>query len=132
MVSKMYRLAQSAGHALRANWPPGVRVAWRFRFKSRLLLDWLLPLVAAPYYHVRPSTDLIGVEVCAALKNFYALAVGYANGLLEKEGKAENGALMHNLAAGLFTQAIAEMGYLVEFLGGTAANVYGLPGAGDL
>ena len=101
-------------------------------FSDQKLLDWLLPLVAVPYYHARSSTDLIGVEVCAALKNFYALVVGYANGLLEKQGKAENGALMHNLAAGLFTQAIAEMGYMVEFLGGTLANVYGLPGVGDL
>ncbi len=101
-------------------------------FSEQKFLDWLLPLVAVPYYHARPSTDLIGVEVCAALKNFYALAVGYASGLLEKQGKAENGALMHNLAAGLFTQAVAEIGYMVKFLGGTLANVHGLPGVGDL
>jgi glycerol-3-phosphate dehydrogenase (NAD(P)+) len=101
-------------------------------FSEQARLDWLFPLIAAPYYHARPSLDLIGVEACAALKNFYALAVGYANGLLEKQGKAENGALMHNPAAGLFTQALAEMGYLVELMGGTLANVHGLPGTGDL
>jgi glycerol-3-phosphate dehydrogenase (NAD(P)+) len=101
-------------------------------FSDHAVLDWLLPLLAAPYYHARPSTDLIGVEVCAALKNFYALAVGYANGLLEQQGTADNGALMHNLTAGLFTQALAEIGYLVELLGGRAASVYGLPGTGDL
>lgn len=101
-------------------------------FSDQKFHDWLLPLVAVSYYHARPSTDLIGVEACAALKNFYALAVGYANGLLEKQGKAENGALMHNLAAGLFTQAVAEMNYMVEFLGGASANVHGLPGVGDL
>jgi glycerol-3-phosphate dehydrogenase (NAD(P)+) len=39
---------------------------------------------------------------------------------------------MHNLAAGLFTQAVAEIGYMVKFLGGTLANVHGLPGVGDL
>ena len=96
------------------------------------LLDRLLSMVKAPYYHVRGSSDLIGVEVCAALKNFYTLAVGYAAGQLEKNGQAANGALMHNLAAGLFTQALAEMSYFVDFLGGQRASVLGLAGAGDL
>ncbi len=95
-------------------------------------LDWLLELAAAPYYHARSSTDMIGVEACAALKNFYTLAVGYPMGLLEREGNAENNAFMHNLAAGLYTQALMEMRSLVEYMGGNAASVYGLPGAGDL
>ena len=96
------------------------------------LLDWLMDLVAAPYYHARQSTDLTGVELCAALKNFYTLAVGYAAGQLEKKGNAPNGALMHNLAAGLFTQALVEMQYFVDILGGQRESVAGLPGAGDL
>ena len=96
------------------------------------LLDRLLKLVAAPYYHARGSTDLIGVEVCAALKNFYTLAVGYAAGQLAQKGQAPNGALMHNLAAGLFTQALAEIEYFVNLLGGQHDSVIGLAGAGDL
>lgn len=96
------------------------------------LLDWLLNLVDASYYHARGSTDLIGVEVCAALKNFFTLAVGYAAGQLEQKGQAPNGALMHNLAAGLFTQALAEIQYFVNLLGGQSDSVLGLAGAGDL
>lgn len=96
------------------------------------LLDWLLSLADAPYYHARGSTDLIGVEVCAALKNFYTLGVGYAAGQLAQKGQAPNGALMHNLAAGLFTQALAEISYFVDFLGGQSDSVLGLAGAGDL
>jgi glycerol-3-phosphate dehydrogenase (NAD(P)+) len=96
------------------------------------VLDRLLALVDTPYYHARASSDLIGVEVCAALKNFYTLAIGYAAGQLEKEGKAANGALMHNLAAGLFTQAMAEMFYFVDSFGGQLDSVLGLAGAGDL
>lgn len=96
------------------------------------LLDRLLDLVAVPYYHARGSTDLIGVEACAALKNFYTLAVGYAAGQLEQKGKAPNGALMHNLAAGLFTQALAEIHYFANYLGGQSGSVLGLAGAGDL
>lgn len=96
------------------------------------LLERILPLVEAPYYHARPSKDIIGVEACAAFKNFYALAVGYPAGLLQRLGKGSNGALMHNLAAGLFTQALAEMEILVGFVGGTAASVNGPAGTGDL
>jgi glycerol-3-phosphate dehydrogenase (NAD(P)+) len=96
------------------------------------LLDSILKLVDVSYYHPRASTDLIGIEVCAALKNFYTLAVGYAAGQLEQKGAASNGALMHNLAAGLFAQALAEIGCFVEFLGGKPAGVFGLAGAGDL
>ena len=100
--------------------------------RERGLLDRLLKLVDAPYYHARSSTDLVGVEACAALKNFYTLAVGYAAGQLEKNGLAPNGALMHNLAAGLFTQSLAELHYFVEMLGGQTESVMGLAGAGDL
>jgi len=101
-------------------------------YSDATLLERISPLVAAPYYHARPSKDIIGVEACAAFKNFYALAVGYPAGLLERLGKASNGALMHNLAAGIFTQALAEMELLVSFVGGAPASVSGLAGAGDL
>ena len=96
------------------------------------LLDQLLNLVDAPYYHARGSNDMVGVEACAALKNFYTLAVGYAAGQLELQGLATNGALMHNLAAGLFTQALAELHYFIKMLGGQSDSVSGLAGAGDL
>lgn len=89
-------------------------------------------LFGAAFYHADTSPDVVGVEVCAAFKNFYALAVGAAAGRLEVEGRASNGAAMHNVAAGLFTQAIAEMATLVEALGGDPRTAAGLAGAGDL
>lgn len=101
-------------------------------FSEAELLESIVPRLATSYYHVHPSTDLAGIEACAALKNFYALAIGYPAGLLSKQGKAENGALMHNLAAGLFAQALVEMTQAVSFLDGTRDSVMGLAGAGDL
>jgi glycerol-3-phosphate dehydrogenase (NAD(P)+) len=89
-------------------------------------------LFGAPFYHAQASADVIGVEVCAAFKNFYALAVGAAAGRLEREGKASNGAAMHNVAAGLFAQAVAEMAALCDALGGDRDTAAGLAGAGDL
>lgn len=91
-----------------------------------------LALLAAPYYHARASTDLVGVEFCAAFKNFYALAVGAVAGLLEIGGPAANGGQMHNLSSSVFTQSLRELAVLVDNAGGDVASVYGLPGAGDL
>ena len=90
-----------------------------------------LQLLRTPYYHVWPSADLEGAEVCAALKNLYALVIGTARGVLE-HNQAPNGASTHNLSSAMFAQALSEMAYLVEFLGGEQGSVYGLPGAGDL
>ncbi|TPM05483.1 glycerol-3-phosphate dehydrogenase [Mesorhizobium sp. B2-3-11] len=89
-------------------------------------------ILRAPFYHMRPSSDLVGVEICAAFKNFYTLAVGAPIGLLERDHKVPNGALMHNLASSLFSQSLAEMAILVEALGGRIETVQGLAGSGDL
>ena len=92
----------------------------------------LLDLVAVPYYHARGSRDVVGTEVCAALKNFYALGIGAAIGMLDRQGQAENGAQMHNIAAGLFAQALLELKQINALVGGSDASVHGLAGTGDL
>lgn len=99
---------------------------------DQALLDSIAEIFRTPYYHIWTSTDVVGVEVSVALKNLYSLAVGCVQGLLEKEGSSEGGALMHNLAAAIFAQGLWEMSYLIEFLGGSKVNVASLPGAGDL
>jgi glycerol-3-phosphate dehydrogenase (NAD(P)+) len=61
-----------------------------------------------------------------------ALAVGIVGGLLERDGVAENSAVMHNQSAAIFAQGLVEMEYLVQWAGGRRETVYSLPGAGDL
>jgi len=99
---------------------------------NRGLLEKIAAWLRTPYYHIWTSTDLIGVEVCVAFKNLYALAVGLVQGWLEEEGEVDNRVAMHNAAAAIFTQVLWETGYLVEYLGGQRSSVYALPGAGDL
>ena len=92
----------------------------------------LRSLFATPYYHIWTSTDIVGVEVCAALKNAYTLAVGIATGQLDLAGGPDNaGAGMHNLAAALFGASAREMTRIVSLLGGDPAHVAALPGVGD-
>jgi glycerol-3-phosphate dehydrogenase (NAD(P)+) len=96
-------------------------------------VEWLATAFRTPYYHIWTTTDLVGLEYCAALKNAYTLGVGLAIGLLEKAGGVDAaGAHMHNLAAALFGQACTEIDRLLRVVGGTAAFAYGLPAAGDL
>ena len=87
---------------------------------------------ATRYYHIRVSTDVMGVEVCAALKNAYAMAVGIGSGLHERTGGTLGPVAYHNCEAAIFTQACLEMDMLVRALGGDRSQVPHLAGVGDL
>jgi glycerol-3-phosphate dehydrogenase (NAD(P)+) len=83
------------------------------------------------HYHIWISTDEIGVEVCAAMKNAYALGVGITLGMMEQAGQ-DGVAHMNNPQATLFAQGSLEMARLVKVLGGSLVNLAWLPAPGDL
>ena len=103
-----------------------------FTSRNGKALEPLRQLFKTPYYHIFLSTDIMGVEVCVALKNAYTLAVGMAGGMLEKLGGPDLAdAWNHNPAAALFGASAKEMTRLVSLLGGNPAKVTSLPGIGD-
>jgi glycerol-3-phosphate dehydrogenase (NAD(P)+) len=89
-------------------------------------------LARGPYYHVFTSSDPVGTEVCAALKNAYAMGIGFAAGVHERRGGSAGSIAMHNCEAALYAQAILEAKQLVSLLGGDPECASGLPFAGDL
>jgi glycerol-3-phosphate dehydrogenase (NAD(P)+) len=114
---------------------------------ARLFAGWL----ETDYYHPRLSSDVVGVQVCAALKNAYAMGVGIGAGLHARHAEAAGAAptglgaealtdvpvrpgsvAMHNYEAAVFARAVVEMVSIVSALGGTPATAWGLAGAGDL
>jgi glycerol-3-phosphate dehydrogenase (NAD(P)+) len=95
------------------------------------VFDRLSGWLRTAYYHVWPNSDLIGVEVCAALKNLYSLGVGVVSGMLERSPGVENEAKMHNPAAALFAEALFEITHVVTAMGGHERSIWMLPGAGD-
>ena len=104
-----------------------------FGSRDRDVVEQLAAAFRTPYYHVTTTTDLVGLEICAAFKNAYTLAVAIAAGFLEREGGPDDAnAHMHNLAAAAFGQACTEIDRLLQMMGGTRSFAYGLPGAGDL
>lgn len=103
-----------------------------FGSRDRGVVERLARIFTTPYYHVWTTTDLVGLELCAALKNGYTLGVGIATGFLERGGGVDGaGAHMHNLAAAVFGQACTEIDRMLQIVGGTRDFAYGLPGAGD-
>ncbi len=96
------------------------------------VLEKLAATFRTDYYHVWTSTDLVGCEVCAAVKNCYAFGGGFMEGLLDKEGKSGSRYRRYNYGAALFGQATRELGQWMEILGGEVATPLGLSGVGDM
>ena len=85
------------------------------------------------YYHTSYSDDLNGVEVSAAIKNIFSMAVGAAKGLCSKNISDEVREKNYlNTASALIKQSIFEMEIFVEHLKGKKETVKGLAGLGDL
>ena len=75
-------------------------------------------LISTNYYLVEYSTDIIGVEVCSAIKNIYAMIIGAGQSL--------------NTSSSLFQGSINEMKYLTKYFKGKETSTLGLAGVGDL
>ncbi len=100
--------------------------------RHQATLDRLAGLLRGPYYHVFTSQDVVGAEVCAALKNAYAMGIAFALGEHERAGGQAGSVARHNQESACFAQSVDEMSRLVSLLGGDARAAYGLPGVGDL
>ena len=90
-------------------------------------------LLNTNYYHTSFSNDLNGVEVSAAIKNIFSMAVGAAKGLCSNNISAEIREKNYlNTASALIKQSVQEMEIFVEHLNGKKETVIGLAGLGDL
>jgi len=78
--------------------------------------------ISSLYFRSYASKDMLGVELCGALKNVIAIAAGISNSL-------EFG---HNSMAALITRGLAEMSRLGFKLGAESQTFAGLAGMGDL
>ena len=75
-----------------------------------------------PEFRVYTSDDLVGVEVCGALKNVIAISTGIIDGL----GYGDN------TKGAIITRGLAEIARIGEVLGGHVRTFAGLAGMGDL
>ena len=75
-------------------------------------------IISTKYYITEYSRDVIGVEVCSAIKNIYAMIIGAGQSL--------------NSSSNLFQKSILEMKYLIRYFKGKDETISGLAGVGDL
>ena len=109
----------------------GVPTSTIYAARDRAVAEALGRLLDTPAYRVHLDDDVVGLEACAALKNFLAIGVSatIAAHRIERDGTS---ASAKNPTAALFTRAVGEMAALVEWLGGSVSTAHGLAGAGDL
>ena len=86
------------------------------------LAEELQRLFSTPFFRVYVSIDLMGVQLCGALKNVIAIAAGASDGLR----------FGHNARAALITRGLAEITRLGVALGANPHTFAGLAGMGDL
>jgi glycerol-3-phosphate dehydrogenase (NAD(P)+) len=89
---------------------------------SPAMAELVAAACAAPYFRPYTGSDVVGTEICGAVKNVIALAVGMAEGL----GMGDNS------KASIITRGLAETMRLGMALGGEAPTFAGLAGVGDL
>ena len=75
-------------------------------------------MISTNYYLIEFSRDVIGVEVCSAIKNIYSMIIGAGQSL--------------NASSNLFQKSIIEMKYLTKYFKGMDETTLGLAGIGDL
>ena len=74
--------------------------------------------ISTKYYFIEYSNDVVGVEVCSAIKNIYSMIIGAGQSL--------------NSSSNLFQKAVLEMRYLNRYFKGKDKTIFGLAGMGDL
>ena len=75
-------------------------------------------MISTNYYLTEFSKDIIGVEVCSAIKNIYSMIIGAGQSL--------------NASSNLFQKSVIEMSYLTKYFKGKEETTLGLAGVGDL
>ena len=95
--------------------------------------QWIGKLISTNYYTLEFSEDIIGVEICGAIKNLYSMIIGASEGLSSETADNEIKSKYHyNTAASLIHRSISEMVFFTKFFKGKEETVYGLAGIGDL
>ena len=85
-------------------------------------LAYIKGILSTSYFKVYSHQDIVGVEICGAVKNIPAIATGIISELNYGD----------NAIAGLITLGLSEMNTLGRHFGSKRSTVYGLAGVGDL
>ncbi len=101
--------------------------------ENKKIAEEIGKMITTQYYSAEFTDDLIGVEVCGAIKNLYSMIIGASEGISSETADKEiKNKFYLNTAASLMHRSISEMNYFTKVLNGKEETVYGLAGLGDL
>jgi len=86
--------------------------------KNIKIAKWIGKQISTKYYLTEFSKDVVGVEICSAIKNIYAMVIGSGQNL--------------NYSSDLFQKSVNEMKFLIKHFKGDETTILGLAGIGDL
>ena len=86
--------------------------------KNINVAKWIGKQISTEYYLIEYSKDIIGVEICSAIKNIYSMIIGAGQSL--------------NTSSSLFQKSLVEMKYLTKYFKGKETTIESLAGVGDL
>ncbi len=86
--------------------------------KNINIAKWIGKKISTKYYLIEYSKDIIGVEICSAIKNIYSMIIGAGQNL--------------NASSSLFQKSLNEMKYLIKYFKGKETTIESLAGVGDL
>ena len=84
--------------------------------------DLIINTFSNSYIKLRPTTDIIGIEICGSIKNIIAIASGILTGM----GYSESARAM------LITESLHDIKELIKELGGDEKTILSFAGFGDL
>jgi glycerol-3-phosphate dehydrogenase (NAD(P)+) len=116
------RIAALSGPNLATEIARGLPASAVIASEDTALGDRIVARLARREFRLYTNRDVLGVELCGALKNIVAIAAGAADGL----GFGDNG------KAGLMTRGLAEMTRLGIAAGANPLTFAGLAGIGDV
>ena len=130
---KKVNISAAGGPCLAKELANKTHTAVVFANKDLKIAKQISKLASTDYYHIFISEDVVGVEVCAAIKNIFSMAIGASQGLCSSVATKEVREKNHlNTAAALVNESIREMIIFTEKLKGKRETVLGLAGIGDL
>ena len=107
----------------------GIPTGVIFASKDLAAAKYCRDVFTTPVYRAKITSDVIGVELCAVVKNVFAVVVGICDGI---KAKMNTGLEMHNSKAALLCEAEIELAEIVRAIGGRQETVSGPAGSGDL
>jgi len=122
ILGKSLSIAVMAGPSYAKEVAVGLPTAVSLASNDQIFERDLIQRLHNKFFRVYQNKDMIGIELCGAVKNVLAIAAGINDGMK----------LGTNARCAMITRGLAEMGRLCEAMGGHRETLMGLAGVGDL